>query len=532
MVATTSPAEPLNYEEAMNREDSDKWLKAAQEEMDSIYQAGTWTLVPLPSNRSAIGCKWVFKVKLKADNSIDRYKARLVAKGFSQIEGIDYVDTFSPVAKFCSIRALLALAAHHDLEIHQMDVKSAYLNGDLNEDIYMRQPPGFQVKGKEGLVCKLQKSLYGLKQAGRQWNSKIDSTLLSLSFTRLEADHCIYVYQDGQVVIFIILYVDDLILISNALSRLVALKRSLSQLYQMKDLGEAEYILGIQIVRDRANRTLHISQTGYIKTILERFGMADCKPASTPMDCGRKLSKADCPVTDTEREAVKVIPYQSAVGAIMYCMLGTRPDIAFAITALSQYSSNYGTKHWTAVKHLLRYLQGTQDYKLTYGLKKGDGDPVLFGYCDSDWGNDIDDRRSYTGYAFILAGGAVSWQSKKQPTTALSSVEAEYMAATQATKEAIWWRTLLSELGLVISGSTVLITDSKGSIDLAKNPEHHARTKHIDIRHHFIREKVADGTVKMSFVGTEHMGADILTKPLAKTRHHSLLKLLGIHSTV
>jgi hypothetical protein len=474
----------------------------------------------------------VFKLKLKADNSIDRYKARLVAKGFSQIEGIDYIDTFSPVAKFCSIRALLALAAHHDLEIHQMDVKSAFLNGDLNEEIYMKQPPGFQVKGKESCVCKLQKSLYGLKQAGRAWNCKIDSTLLSLSFTRLESDHCIYVYHDGRVVIFIVLYVDDLMLISNSLPRLVTLKRRLAEMYQMKDMGEAEYILGIQILRDRANRTLDICQSGYIKTILERFCMAGCKPASTPMDYGTKLSKSDCPATDIEREAVKAIPYQSAIGAIMYCMLGTRPDIAFAITALSQYSSNYGAKHWTAVKHLLRYLQGTQDYKLSYGLKKGDGDPVLFGYCDSDWGNDIDDRRSYTGYAFILAGGAVSWQSKKQPTTALSSVEAEYMAATQATKEAIWWRTFLSELGLVIAGSTVLITDSKGSIDLAKNPEHHARTKHIDIRHHFIREKVADGTVKMSFVGTEHMGADILTKPLAKTRHHSLLNLLGIHTTV
>jgi hypothetical protein len=347
LIATPPTAEPLNYEEAMNRPDSDKWLKAAQEEMDSIHQAGTWTLVPLPSDRTAIGCKWDFKVKLKADNSIDRYKARLVAKGFSQIEGIDYVDTFSPVAKFCSIRALLALAAHHDLEIQQMDVKSAFLNGDLNEDIYMRQPPGFQVQGKEALVCKLQKSLYGLKQAGRAWNPKIDSTLLSLSFTRLESDHCIYVYHDGRVVIFIVLYVDDLMLVSNSLSRLVALKHRLAQLYQMKDLGEAEYILGIQIARDRARRTLHISQTGYIKTILERFSMAGCKPASTPMDCGTKLSKADCPVNDIEKDAVKAIPYQSAIGAIMYCMLGTRPDIAFAITALSQYSSNYGTKHWT-----------------------------------------------------------------------------------------------------------------------------------------------------------------------------------------
>ena len=210
-------------------------------------------------------------------------------------------------------------------------------------------------------------------------------------------------------------------------------------------------------------------------------------------------------------------------------MLGTRPDIAFAITALSQFSSNYGVKHWTAVKHVLRYLQGTQDYKLTYVHKKTGSGPVLFGYCDSDWGNDVDDRRSYTGYAFLLSGGAVSWQSKKQPTTALSSVEAEYMAATQATKEAIWWRTFLSELGLDINGSTILLSDSKGSMDLAKNPEHHARTKHIDIRHHFIREQVTRGTVKMVFVGTENMGADVLTKPLAKTRHLSMLQLLGIH---
>jgi transposase InsO family protein len=529
--------EPSSFSQAMTRTDRQQWELAAKEEYRSIQAAGTWNLTPLPAGRHAIGCKWVFKLKRKADGTVDRYKARLVAKGYSQKEGIDYTETFAPVAKFASIRALLSLAAYLDLELHQMDVKTAFLNGDLDHDIYMQQPEGFVVTGQERLVCKLQKSLYGLKQAGRAWYEKIHLALVELGFHALHADTCIYQLRRGSLVMLIALYVDDLLLLSNSLDGLTALKQDLARRFAMKDLGEAHYVLGIQIDRNRAARTLHISQQEYISKMLQRFGMTEAKVVPTPLDSSIKLTKADCPTPNTAPDFVFIQQYQSAVGAIMYAMLGTRPDIAFAVASLSQFSSNPGQSHWAAVRHVLRYLCGSAHYKLTYGLAPSltpessiSHLPTLHGYCDSDWGADRDDRRSVTGYVFMLGGGAVSWQSKKQHTVALSSVEAEYMASTQATKEALWWRTFLIELGMPKTITTIIHSDSQGSIALSKNPEHHARSKHIDIRHHFVREQVAAGTVALQYVPTHDMIADVLTKPLSKLQHTRLVHTMGVHS--
>jgi hypothetical protein len=425
------------------------------------------------------------------------------------------------------------LAAYHDLEIHQMDVKCAFLNGEIKEDIYMEQPEGFGVEGKEDMVCKLQKSLYGLKQASRAWYEKIDGTMLSMSFKKSEADHCVYVHQIGNTVVYVALYVDDLLIFSNNMAKMKAVKDQLSSLYHMKDLGEAQYVLGIQITRDRHKHTLSLCQTAYIENILKRYNMAECSPETTPLNAGLRLSKADGPKTDEEREEMRTIPYQSAVGAIMYCMLGTRPDIAFAITALSQFNTCYGKCHWKAVKRLLRYLNATKHYKLTYGDKRNlvssDG-PGFIGYCDADWANNSDDRRSYTGYAFMLAGGAISWQAKKQNTVALSSMEAEYMSATRAAQEAVWWRSFFNGIGVDASKPIALLCDNKGAIDLAKNPEYHARSKHIDTRHHFIRERVADKSIHIEYINTDVMVADILTKALPRVKHESLTKLLGLQS--
>ena len=531
----TTHGDPASFKEAMRRDDHVQWKQAAQEEFDSIQSAGTWTLTPLPSasssGRTAIGCKWVFKVKRKADGSIDRYKARVVAKGYAQKEGVDYTETFAPVAKFSAIRALLSLSAFYDLELHQMDVKCAFLNGDLDHEIYMTQPEGFVTSGKQDLVCKLQRTLYGLKQAGRSWNQKIDDTLQELGFTVLKSDSCLYVYGKISVVIFIALYVDDLLLASTSKPALTRLKADLVRKFSMKDLGEAQYMLGLQIQRNRTARTLSISQGEYVRHILARFGMWDSKPVHTPLEISAKLTKADCPGTDATPDVAFTRLYQSAVGAIMYAMLGTRPDIAFAVTALSQFNSNPGQAHWIAVKHVMRYLRGTVDYQLTYGASGTTAiSPVVYGYSDSDWGSNTDDRRSVTGYVFLLGGGAVSWQARKQTTVALSSVEAEYMAATQSTKEAMWWRSTLSELGVDLEGPTVIHSDSQGSIALTKNPEHHARSKHIDIRHHFVREQVAVGTIAVDYVPTEEMVADVLTKALPRDKHHKLINMMGVHS--
>ena len=339
--------EPTSYAEAMSRPDAHLWQAAVNAERESLWKTGTYRLTELPAGRQAIGCRWVFKIKRHADGTIDRCKARLVAKGFSQKEGLDYKETFAPVAKFASIRTLLALAAHEDNEVHQMDVQTAFLNGDLDVELYMRQPEGFVEEGKESLVCKLRKSLYGLKQVGRAWFEKINTALMGLQFRSLDSDHCVYVrHQKGEVT-YIVLYVDDLLLIGSSLSQLKQLKADLSSRFEMKDLGEAEYILGLQLFRDRRTRTWSLSQSDYIKRLLQRFGMSDCNAAPTPIATGVRLSKADCPKV---RPAEPLLvdgkhTYASVVGAVMYAMLGTRPDLAFAIGQLTRFNSNPGPQH-------------------------------------------------------------------------------------------------------------------------------------------------------------------------------------------
>jgi hypothetical protein len=322
--------------------------------------------------------------------------------------------------------------------------------------------------------------------------------------------------------------VDDLLLASNDLTALTQLKATLAAQFEMEDMGEASFILGIDIRRDRAARTISIGQAAYVTAVLQRHGMYDCKPALAPMnrDAVSQLVKSadDLVVSDANTRE-----YQAIVGGVMFAMLCTRPDIAFAVTRLAQFASKPSPAHVVALKHLMRYLRGTVNKRITYiGTGSVDSQLALIGYCDADWGQRLDDRRSVTGYVFKLAGGAISWQSKKQKTVALSTVEAEYMATTQATKEAIWWRSYLAGLGHDMTRPTVLLSDSQGSIALAKNPDHHARTKHIDVQHHFIRQHVAQRTIDLQFIGTTDMAADILTKSLERVAHEKGRQLLGM----
>ena len=516
--------EPTTYAEAISRSDSKQWEQAARTEYDSLITNKTWKLVDLPPGRKAIGCKWVFKIKYDSSGKLERYKARLVAKGYSQTQGIDYNETFAPVAKFNSIRTLIALAAEHDLELHQMDVKTAFLNGHLDEEIYMEQPEGFSKKNQEHKVCKLSKSLYGLKQAGRSWYQMIDANLTDLGFERTSADVCIYHFQKDGVLMVVALYVDDLLLLSNNLGALDDLKKKLGKRFDMKDLGPAQFILGIQIRRNRVKKVISISQEQYIDNILKRFGMEDCKPIATPLDANTKFSSTMSPSSDKDFLEMKEIPYQQAIGSLMYAMLGTRPDIAFAVGALSRFSSNPGMHHWQGVKRIFRYLKGTKAQCLRFQADKKE----LVGYCDADWGGDRDDRKSTGGYAFLLAGGAISWSSKKQPTVALSTTEAEYMAVSQGTREAIWLRRLLHELGFGAAGPVRIFNDNLGCVALTRNAVYHARTKHIDIQHHFVREKVECQEVDVRSVGTDGMVADIMTKGLGKPKHVAFSSLLGL----
>ena len=514
------------FERHLHTPDRKQWEKAADEEYKSLIDNQTWMLAELPEGRKAVGCKWVFRIKRNVDGSVDRYKARLVAKGFSQMEGVDFSESFAPVAKFTSIRTLLAVGAAENMEIHQMDVKTAFLNGDRDEEIDMEQPEGFEILGKEHLVCKLQKSLYGLKQAPRAWYQKMDKFLSSEGFQRLNSDHSVYVSHVYESQVTIALYVDDLILVGKHLADKRKVKGTLSDRFEMKDLGDIKYCLGIQVDRDRIGRVIRLSQQRYIENVLRKFSMDQCNSISTPLDIGHRLSKSQSPQSKEEEESMLSIPYRQAVGSLMYAMIATRPDIAVAMGAVAQHMHNPGEAHWVAVKRIFRYLKGTADVCLSFSSHEGDS--VLHGFVDSDWGGNSEERRSTSGYAFIFAGGAISWNSKKQPTVALSTTEAEYMAATQATKEAIWLRRFLEEIGFKQEGPTPIHSDSQGSIALIRNPVHHARTKHIDIQHHFVREKYESKEIEFFYCSTAEMPADILTKGLVKPKFEKCVSKLGL----
>ncbi|KAK8574321.1 hypothetical protein V6N13_016122 [Hibiscus sabdariffa] len=428
-------------------------------EMDSISENQVWTLVEPPEGIKPIGCKWDFKKKTDMDGNVQTYKGRLVAKGFRIIHGIDYDETFSPVAMFKSIQILLAIAAFHDYEIWQMDVKTSFLNGKLEEDVYMTQPEGFVTPENAGKVCKLQRSIYGLKQASRSWNLHFNDAIKEFGFIRNEDEPCVYKKFSGSIVSFLILYVDDIIIIGNDIPTLQSIKTWLSSCFSMKDLGEASYILGVKIYRYRSRQLLGLSQSTYIDKVLKRFSMEESKRGFLPMRHGISLSKEMCPSIPQERERMIQIPYASAIGSIMYAMICTRPDLSYALSMTSRYQEN----------------------PEELGIK---------GYTDASFQTNKDDSRSQSGFVFCLNGGAVSWKSSKQDTVADSRTKAEYIAASEAAKEAVWIKKFISELGVIPSISDVvgLYCDNNGAIAQAKEPRSHQRSKHILRRFHLIRE--------------------------------------------
>jgi hypothetical protein len=515
LAAALVGTEPATYAEAMRSAEASEWEAACQYEIDALAKSETWDLVDLPPGRKAVKSKWVFKQK--ADG---RYRARLVAKGFTQIPGVDFDETFSPVARFESLRMLLALAALEDWHIHQMDVKSAFLNGVLEEEIYMEQPTGFIVAGQETRVCRLKKALYGLKQASRAWNLQFHGVLTGLGLTRTFADAGVYVCHQhgGDGLLIIILYVDDITLLGSSLENIKRTKGLLSNRYEMSDMGEIESYLGVRIVRDRADRRIDIDQSGYIAKVLERFGMTDANPHNTPLPAG-----AEAHLVKYSGEASKsdIKHYQSLIGSLLYVQIGTRPDIAFAVARLAQYASNPSPQHLKLAQYVLGYLVGTKDMCIRFDGASGDG---LHGYSDSSLGDQTDDRHSTSGFVFLLADGAIGWSSRKQKTVAQNTTEAEYMAMTDAANQAAWYKSFLEELGYTVDEPIPLHGDNKGAIDLALNPVTGRRSKHIEIKHHVIREYVERSTIALIRTPTAEMLADGFTKPLPRGP-------LSMHST-
>ena len=416
------------------------------------------------------------------------------------------------------IRTVLAIAAAENLKIHQIDIKGAYLNGELTNDekIYMKQPPGYPVSSNLGEVCRLKKSLYGLKQAGRRWYQKLVEIMEKLGFKRCDVDQAVFYRRMGSTLIIVLVHVDDCTIAGTSISLILRFKIEIAKYVTITDLGELHWILGIEVKCVRERRTIHLSQRSYINSMLRRYGFEDLKPVSLPMEASIRLTSAQSPTTTQQIAHMRNIPYQEAVGSLTYVSLGTRPDITYAVQTVSRFSKNPEEAHWEAVKRIFRYLKGTKEFWLTYGGPQKE----LKGYADAD-GSMAEDRHVISGYAFLLRGGAISWAAKRQEIVSLSTTESEYVAVTHASKEAIWLQSLITQLFNIQLQPTTLFSDNQSAIVLTMDHQYHPRTKHIDIWFHFIQWIIDKGSIRLIYCPTEDMLADSLTKalPSPKVKH-------------
>ena len=399
----------------------------------------------LPKNRKCVKSKFIFKVKRDHLGRIKKYKARLVAKGFTQKKGIDFNETYSPVAKGVSFRLALALALQNESRIAQLDVETAFPYADLEEEVYMSAPDGLELP--QGYCLKLTKSLYGLKQAPRNWNEHLKTSILGLGYQQSALDNCIYFRRDGDQLHIILIYVDDIIVVSSSAEEIQSVVESFKKEYAMQDLGDLKHYLGITIERQEKGFKVH--QKAYAEAVIDRFKHLLPKSGrrvKTPLPPGVKLTKASkATETEKQREYAEAFPYQPVVGALMYLAVNTRIDMAFAVNQLSRFNSCPTYEACRAAVHTLRYLNETQDYGLIFPNHSKEG---LVAYSDADWAGDMDTSRSTTGYVVYLWGAPIAWQSRLQPTVASSTTESEYMAAYAAIQEIVWIRGVMSELGL------------------------------------------------------------------------------------
>ncbi|RVW21205.1 Retrovirus-related Pol polyprotein from transposon RE1 [Vitis vinifera] len=503
------------FEEA---EKDDKWIEAMKEELRMIEKNDTWELVDSPQHRKVIGVKWVYRTKLNADGSVNKYKARLVVKGYSQVFGVDFSETFAPVARLDTIRMLLALTAQKGWKTYQLDVKSAFLNGYLQEEIYVEQPEGFQVKGQEEKVYLLKKALYGLKQAPRAWYSRIDEHLQSLGFVKSPSEATLYVKGTDANLIVVSVYVDDLLVTGSNEKLVKEFKAEMLKVFEMTDLGLMSYFLGMEVKQDHDG--VFISQKKYAKEILNKFHMDDCKRTSTPMNQKEKFSK------DDGTEKVDESQYRSLIGCLMY-LTATRPDIMFSVSLLSRFMHCASEVHLQAAKRIVRYIKGTTNYGIKYSYCQNF---KLHGYSDSDWAGSIDDMRSTTGFCFNFGSGIFSWSSKKQDVIAQSTAEAEYVAANATVNQAIWIRKILADLHMKQNEPTQIHVDNQAAIAISNDSVFHGKTKHFKIKLYHLREEQKDGEVKLLYCKTEDQIADVLTKALPKARFETLRGKIGLCS--
>ncbi|KAM0024789.1 putative RNA-directed DNA polymerase [Helianthus debilis subsp. tardiflorus] len=484
-------------------------------EIKALEENGTWTLQELPAGKKAIDSKWVYKVKYKPNGEVERYKARLVAKGYTQLEGVDYHDTFAPVAKLVTMRTLLALAVKKDWFIQQLDVNNAFLHGDLEEEVYMKIPQGFQSEA-ETLVCPLRKSIYGLKQASRNWYHKFTGALLEMGYKQSVADASLFIYKLETSHVAVLIYVDDVIIVGNDKNKIQATKTELHKRFTIKDLGALKYFLGIEVAR--TTKGLVLSQRKYTLDILRDMGLEGCRPSAFPMEQGLKLDKEE------NEQRVDAGQYRRLIGRLLY-LQATRPDITYAVNVLSQFVGDPRQPHLDVATRVVRYLKTTLGQGI---LLPKDGGLQLLTYCDSDWMGCPLTRRSRTGYLLLFGGAPVSWKSKKQSVVSRSSAEAEYRAMATTVSEILWFRWLLTELEATQHGPTTLFCDNEAARHIANNPVFHERTKHVEMDCHFVRERVESREILPAHIESHLQIADLLTKPLDGQRLAILLDKLGI----
>ncbi|CAJ2635927.1 unnamed protein product [Trifolium pratense] len=484
--------DPISYSEAVKHE---VWRQAMDVEMESIKSNDTWELTTLPAGCNSIGVKWIYKTKFNEKGEVDKYKARLVAKGYTQKHGIDYHEVFAPVARWDTIRSILAVAANNGWKIFQLDVKSAFLHGELTENIYVSQPLGYISKDKS-MVYRLKKALYGLKQAPRAWYSKIESYFSAEKFEKCPYEHTLFVKYG---------LMDEF-------------KSSMKKKFAMTDLGKMRFFLGVEVIQ--SSNGIFITQQKYAAEVLSRFGMEHCNQVSSPIVPGCKL------VRDETEQGTDVTVYKQMVGCLMY-LLATRSDLAYSVCLVARFMERPTEMHVIAVKRIMRYLKGTLGFGILYKSKSNTG-LCLKGWCDSDYAGDLDDRKSTTGFVFMLGGGAISWSSKKQPIVTLSTTEAEYVSAAAYACQGIWLKNVLNYLKMKQSECTLIYCDNSSSIKLSKNPIMHGRSKHIDVRFHFLRDLTKDGTIELVHCRSEEQLADLLTKPLKLESFCKLREGLGM----
>ncbi|KAI0995909.1 Copia protein, partial [Podosphaera aphanis] len=517
-------SDPKTLAEAMSSKDSGSWKLAIDREYRSLAMKKTWSLVrrsELPRGTKVLTGKLVLKTKRGKEGEILKHKARWVVRGFEQEYGRDYTQTYAGVCRNTTWKIAIALAAKFDLEIEQMDAVTAFLNSDADNDIYVEVPPGWiepGISSNFSFVCKLEKALYGLKQAPRLWQKHLRSCLAEVGFEPLASDHCLYL--NKQTKIIIVTYVDDFLIIGKNIGLINSLKEKLAHKFQLEDLGPACYFLGVRITRDRPKKRIYLTQDAYARQILERFCLENCRPADTPIAAGFDVFLVP---NDGAATAAQIKEYQSKVGSLLYLAVHTRPDIAFACSSFSRYLSNPSLQHLKGLDRIFRYIRGT----INLGIMYDGNSPTqqLHGYCDSDWGGDKGTRRSTGGSLFFLAAGVISASAKSQPNVALSSTEAEYYAYTSCIQELLWIQQIMAQM--LYSGkdivSTRIYTDNQSSLALGNNPELHSRTKHIDVKHHFIREHLDAGRVDARYISTHEMAADGLTKSLSANKHSKFI---------